>query len=87
MTNEEIREYLRLARVAPGDSTIAVMLSRAIEGLLERVEALEAAPTLPDPPEHLADAWRRFQAGEGVEEWEARRLDEWRADCAQDAGF
>lgn len=42
---------------------------------------------LPDPPEDLADAWRRFQAGERVEPYEARKLDEWRGDCAADAGF
>lgn len=42
---------------------------------------------LPDPPEDLADAWRRYQAGERVEPYEARKLDEWRGDCAADAGF
>lgn len=42
---------------------------------------------LPDPPSELADAWARFQRGDHVEPYEARRLDEWRADCAQDAGF
>lgn len=42
---------------------------------------------LPEPPEHLAEAWRRFQAGEGLPDHVARALDEWRVDCARDAGF
>lgn len=46
-----------------------------------------AGSVLPDPPEKIADAWRRFQAGERVEPYEARAIDEWRADCAAEAGF
>lgn len=44
---------------------------------------------LPDPPEHLADAWKRYQegGGAGVEPHELRALDEWRYDAATDAGF
>lgn len=38
----------------------------------------------PDPPEKLADAWRRFQAGEDVAPYELRALDEWRADVHED---
>lgn len=41
----------------------------------------EAAPA---PPTHLADAWRRFQAGEDITPGELRQLDEWRIDCAVD---
>lgn len=47
----------------------------------------EPTSPLPDPPENLADAWRRYQVGEPVEPWEVRKLDEWRVDCARDAGF
>lgn len=42
---------------------------------------------LPDPPEHLADAWRRYQAGDQLPGWELSKLDEWREECARDAGF
>lgn len=42
---------------------------------------------LPEPPAHLADAWARYQRGEHIEGYEMSKLDEWRADCAQDAGF
>lgn len=45
------------------------------------------APSLPEPPAHLADAWARHQRGDTVEGHELSRLDEWRADCAQAAGF
>jgi len=47
----------------------------------------DADSPLGDPPTELADAWRRFQAGETVEPWEVRALDEWRADRAQEAGY
>jgi hypothetical protein len=53
----------------------------------EREREDERPGGLPDPPEHLAEAWRRFQAGEGLPDHEARALDEWRVDCARDAGF
>lgn len=39
----------------------------------------------PEPPEDLADAWRRYQAGEEVTQAELRELDEWRTDVAWDA--
>lgn len=45
------------------------------------------ASPLPEPPDNLKDAWARFQRGDHVEPHEARALDEWRADCAQDAGY
>lgn len=38
----------------------------------------------PDPPEHLADAWRRYQAGGDVTPNELRQLDEWRIDLVVD---
>jgi hypothetical protein len=41
-------------------------------------------PKYPDPPEDLADAWRRFQEGEHVSQGELRQLDEWRADVHED---
>lgn len=40
---------------------------------------------MPEPPEELADAWRRYQAGEDIPGYELRRLDEWRADAREDA--
>jgi hypothetical protein len=43
-----------------------------------------AATDRPEPPEHLADAWRRFQEGGEVSQWELRHLDEWRMDVAWD---
>ncbi|HSD78520.1 MAG TPA: hypothetical protein VLA98_13995 [Solirubrobacteraceae bacterium] len=51
--------------------------------------AHDGSPTSPlgDPPPDLADAWRRYQAGEGVEPWELRKLDEWRAERAQEDGY
>ena len=39
----------------------------------------------PDPPEHLADAWSRFQRGEECTPSELRKLDEWRADAREEA--
>lgn len=43
---------------------------------------------LPDPPPDLADAWRRYQSTDGgVTTTELSELDEWRAECAEAAGF
>lgn len=61
--------------------------SRLALNELVRLANLATGSALPDPPAELADAWRRFQVGERVEPWEARKLDEWRDDCARDAGF
>ena len=47
--------------------------------------SIEGEPVQPEPPEELADAWRRFQAGEDVTPQELRDLDEWRADAREDA--
>jgi hypothetical protein len=38
----------------------------------------------PDPPDDLADAWRRYQQGGDVSPDELRQLDEWRADVNED---
>jgi hypothetical protein len=48
---------------------------------------VEPRSPLPDPPPELADAWRRYQKGEHVAGFELSKLDEWRDDCARDAGF
>lgn len=55
----------------------------------KRATGGDATSPLPEPPAELADAWRRFQGGGAgdVTGYELRALDEWRADCAQDAGF
>lgn len=45
------------------------------------------ASPLGDPPVELADAWRRYQLGIHVEGWEQTKLDEWRAERAQEAGY
>jgi hypothetical protein len=49
--------------------------------------ARAAADVLGPPPEQLADAWRRYQAGEHVEPYELRKLDEWRAERAEQEGY
>lgn len=45
----------------------------------------DTSPGPPAPPEHLADAWRRYQETGDVTESELRALDEWRADAREDA--
>lgn len=60
---------------------------RMVDVVLDALGVTGEVGGLPDPPEDLADAWRRYQAGEHVEPAEARALDEWRSDCARDAGF
>jgi hypothetical protein len=57
-----------------------------LRGIRAMLESDPGSP-LPEPPEKIADAWRRFQAGEHVEHYEARAIDEWRSMCAEDAGF
>lgn len=51
---------------------------------------ISEVPEKPDeekvPPEHPADAWRRYQENGDVTQGELRELDEWRTDVAQDKG-
>jgi hypothetical protein len=42
---------------------------------------------LGDPPADLADAWARYQRGDHIEPFELRKLDEWRAERAEEAGY
>ena len=42
---------------------------------------------LGNPPEHLRDAWERYQHGGRVQPYELRALDEWRADVAEADGY
>lgn len=37
-----------------------------------------------EPPEELADAWRRYQAGEDLDDMEMSELDIWRFGVAED---
>lgn len=82
MPDTSTLSYIRGAR----DALLAENLDDALLHL-NSAEATLAESPLPDPPPELADAWERFQHGGGVEGWELSKLDEWRADCAQDAGF
>lgn len=53
----------------------------------ERCRRDQTGSPLPDPPEELRDAWARFREGGDVSQSELRKLDEWRAECAEAAGF
>jgi hypothetical protein len=74
------------------DEMVDAVLSRANRCVefLQKVRlafaALDEDP-LGDPPEHLADAWERYQRGDRVDASELRRLDEWRGERAEAAGF
>jgi hypothetical protein len=75
-TGSEVELYRNIGRIA-----------HALERIATVLENEQQPGGLPEPPEHLAEAWRRFQAGEDLPAHEARALDEWRVDCARDAGF
>jgi hypothetical protein len=49
----------------------------------------EADNPLGDPPAELADAWARFQklGADGVTATEDRKLNDWRRERAEEAGF
>lgn len=51
------------------------------------IEFVDEPVGLPEPPPELADAWARYQRGDDVAGYELSKLDEWRADCARDAGL
>lgn len=53
---------------------------------LDPQEGGSSSPLGPPPPE-LEDAWDRYQHGGDVESWELTKLDEWRAERAEEAGF
>jgi hypothetical protein len=80
------------APAAVFDEMVGMVLGRADRCLafLQKVQlafaALDEDP-LGDPPEHLADAWERYQRGDQVDAGELRRLDEWRGERAEAAGF
>jgi hypothetical protein len=66
--------------------------SAAAQALADWADRFDGAPISPasplgDPPVELADAWRRYQLGIHVEGWELSKLDEWRAERAQEAGY
>lgn len=66
-----------------------VQMYRHIERIAIALERIAAAltPRLPAPPADLAEAWRDYKAGAELPEDIVRSLDEWRADCAREAGF
>lgn len=60
----------------------------ALTLLVERANAALGDPDpLGEPPAELADAWARYQQGEGVQPYELRALDEWRSEQGEAAGF
>jgi hypothetical protein len=69
------------------DVNNAYAIAAEVRAMLGQERIFARLRALPEPPEHLAEAWRRFQAGEDLPAHEARALDEWRVDCARDAGF
>lgn len=79
-TGSEVELYRNIGRIAHA-------LERIATALENEQQPAPGGLALPDPPEHLAEAWRRYQVGEPLPEYEARALDEWRVDCARDAGF
>lgn len=68
-----------------GDAFLDATQQEALREILALVkDILDGDGYHPAPPEHLADAWARFQAGDDVTASELRELDEWRTDVAWD---
>lgn len=87
-TDDDVKAMLERVRHALDTDLLTndEKLKAIRETVLRDCERRDSSP-LPDPPADLADAWQRFQQGEPCEPYELRRIDEWRADCAADAGF
>lgn len=91
----DIDNYLpTFERVKEDDYDEFAAIREAVHAVIGRADRCMAfahnarqAMTLGEPPAELADAWARYQRGDKVEGYELSKLDEWRADRAQEAGF